>query len=174
MISARIFRSIDLLNELGVEHCIISNTLLCLYRDKTPLRRGRAEVVFAVPIKERARLRKHPLCTYVNRGPGHRSSINFKGRINLNFYTEIDNYLIFNLTNNGYFVFEKDTILPFGKMEYRGKMLNVPNKIEKYLSEYYADWKTPDNISTWSKSPYVIWADSIEEALKIYKERSVK
>jgi hypothetical protein len=174
MTNEKLFAAIDYLKEMKVPFCLGNNTLLALYRDGKPFEDTwfEHEAIFFVPVKYRNKVLNYPNQAFYNISP----TITGLGNLGLDrhglkmaliFYTEKGKHLVMNIYKDFFFVYDKDTILPFKKIDYEEHKLPIPHNTEKFLSEYYGDWKVKQAVWHWDTAPNVIHAQSIREAIKL-------
>jgi phosphorylcholine metabolism protein LicD len=173
-----IFITDDYFKKLDIPYCLINNTLLGLLRDKQPFKTSTQVPVF-VPIKYRDKIiidrtYEYNLCASTTSQGNINILLNYitKSEIAIHFQVEQDGCLINNLIYKLFFIYDKDIIFPLKKLKYKGYQLPIPHKPEQLLREYYGDWEVRHSKKwDWEKAPNIIHADSVDKAIKKYKEK---
>lgn len=161
-----LFRNLDYFNSLNVPYCIINNTLLGIYRDNKVFPGEARQTVFLVPADRWSFIRGQGRTYFTNQANSGFGAVDMNDKICVNFYTEVGDKIVINPSENKYFVYAKDTILPFSTIRYRDRDIPAPHNIEKYLSEYYGAWKEKLTETQWNWvwSKFIIYASSPEQA----------
>lgn len=173
MTDEKLFKILDTIEKLEAPYCILNNTLLSIYRDGKLFPQEEKEAVILLPSVMRFHVRNHPLFKLDIWGVSGLGNVNLDGRICVIFFTEIGDKFVMNSWLDNFIVVDKSTLLPFMGIEYKGRIVPVPHDIEKYLTVFYGDWKTPvpEDKWDWINSKGIIKASSLWEAfIKSKKE----
>jgi hypothetical protein len=54
-----------------------------------------------------------------------------------------DTNLLINIKENGHLVRPKELVSPTAEKSYLGHTFKVPNDVDRYLADWYDDWRTP-------------------------------
>ena len=167
-----LFQNLDLIETFEAPHCIANNTLLSLYRDGKLFPIKEKECVVMLPSALRFKARNHHKFQYEMFAVSGLGDIILDYRICLIFYTEIGDYIVTNPYVDNFYVIPKNIMLPHLGLKYQDRIIPVPADVEKYLTLFYGDWRTPVPDDKWDwadNSPGIIKEMGIDEAIKKYE-----
>lgn len=166
-------QNLDLIETFEAPYCILNNTLLSLYRDGKLFPIEDKECVILLPAALRFKCRNHHLFDFEIFALSGLGNINLKHRMCIIFYTLIEGLIVMNSYMDLFYVMPESTIFPIVGLEYNKRIIPAPADIEKYLTIFYGDWRTPVPDDKWDwveTSPGYIKAQSIDEAIQKYEQ----
>ena len=169
-----LFKNLDLIDTFEAPYCIVNNTLLSLYRDGKLFPIKEKECVILIPAALRFKARNHQNFRYEMFALSGLGDVQLEYRICLIFYTEIGDLIVTNPYMDNFYVYPKSIIYPHIGLKLNDRIIPAPADIERYLTMFYGDWKTPVPEDKWDwaeHSPGIIKALSIDEAVTKYKQQ---
>jgi hypothetical protein len=171
MTDEKLFEAVKIFEDLKIEYCLVTSTLLSIIRDGGVWKHDR-EVDTLIDCHDLAKIKDHPLTNRILDAVEGFPNINMREDTVVVMGAILKgNYAVLNWTNDCFIIYDKDVIYPFKKMEYKGKTISIPNKPARFLEEYYGKWKVDQPTWKWINAHNLIHADSIDEAIKIKEKK---
>lgn len=146
----------ELFEEAKIPFLLTGSTLLGIYRDKNPL--GLIEIaVLRKDLTKKKLNALKKLYPFEMRGSGTMVDISimdfdFVRRIEVQPIYFLGAWAYKNLRDSECLIWPKHMYEKWDMLEWEGQTWNIPSDVEKWLTFYYGDWKSPNGSWNWAKA----------------------